>query len=214
MRGFSTGVAMAGSVLILLIAGGCGTTPESGPVQLTAASTRPTSPPNASRTGSPTPSSTPPAPSNVTSPATPAPSPAMATLTGSVKDGQLQAVVWAGMSAQGPLYPVTLMLDTGAQHTMVNGYFMKAVGDTPTGQTTTYAGIGGNEQVAFWPDVWVFPHDKAVNPIIAGQTEPDGVNRSALGPEGVMILLGQDVIQDGVLTQDGNAWSLEYPAQS
>lgn len=138
---------------------------------------------------------------------------AVATLAGTIKSNQLQAVVWAGLSPQGPLYPVTLMVDTGAEHTMVSGHFFQAAGDRATGQTTTYAGIGGTEQVGFWPSVWVFPHDKPVDPIIAGRTEPGGVNRTALGSESVTILLGQNIIQTGTLTQDGTTWTFTYPAR-
>lgn len=138
---------------------------------------------------------------------------AMTTIRGTIRNGQLQTIVWAGASPTGPLYPVTLMVDTGAMHTMVSGHFWQAMGDQPTGATTTYAGIGGNETVGFWPHVYVYPQDKAMNAIIANVTEPGGINRSALGPEGVVILLGQDVIAQGTLTQSGTSWSLTYPVQ-
>lgn len=141
------------------------------------------------------------------------PNSGLAQLKGTIKNGQLQAVVWVSVSPTSQRYPVTLMLDTGAEHTMVSGYFFKSAGDTPTGQTTTYAGIGGNERVGFWPNVWVFPQNQAKNPVIAGQTEPGGLNRTALGSESVIILLGQDVIQTGKLTQNGTRWTFTYRPQ-
>lgn len=186
----------------------CGTTQQA---QFNSPSTRSSSS-NSARTPTTSPTTTihaMPTPRATSTPTASAPT--TDTLRGTIKNGQLQTVVWVGLSPQGPLYPVSLMLDTGAEHTMVSGNFFKAAGDTPTGQTTTYAGIGGNEQVGFWPNVWVFPQDRPVDPIIAGQTEPGGLNRSMLGSESIIVLLGQDVIQTGQLTQKGMAWTLQYP---
>ena len=135
----------------------------------------------------------------------------LAQLHGTIKNGQLQTVVWAGISPNGPLYPVSLMVDTGAVTTMVSGRFFQACGDQPTGQTGVFSGIGGNTTVQYWPSVWVFPQDKPINPIIAGSTAPGGVNRSVLGPEGVIVLLGQNVISQSTLVQTGVNWTLTYP---
>ncbi len=143
--------------------------------------------------------------------ALPAPSSDFAQLHGTIKNGQLQTVVWAGISPNGPLYPVTLMVDTGAVTTMVSGRFFQACGDQPTGQTGVFSGIGGNTTVQYWPNVWVYPQDKPVHPIIAGGTDPGGVNRSVLGPEGIIILLGQNVISQSTLVQNGVHWTLTYP---
>lgn len=137
----------------------------------------------------------------------------LAQLHGTIKNGQLQTVVWAGISPNGPLYPVSLMVDTGAVTTMVSGRFFQACGDQPTGQTGVFSGIGGNTTVQYWPSVWVFPQDKPINPIIAGSTAPGGVNRSVLGPEGVIVLLGQNVISQSTLVQNGTKWTLTYPVQ-
>ncbi len=137
----------------------------------------------------------------------------VAQLSGTITNGQLQTTVWVGLSPQGPLYPVLLMVDTGAQTTMVSGHLWQAMGDQPTGQTATFSGIGGNESVGYWPNVYVYPQDKATHAIIAGGTEPGGIFRSVLGPEGISILLGQNIISTGSLTQQGSAWTLTYPVQ-
>lgn len=134
-------------------------------------------------------------------------------LSGTIHNGQLQTTVWVGIHPNGPLYPVKMMVDTGAQHTMVSGNFFQAAGDAATGQTTTYAGIGGNETVGFWPGIWVYPQDEPVDPLIGGATEPGGLNRSMLGSESIIVLLGQNVIQQGTLTQNGTQWTLRYPNQ-
>lgn len=185
---------------LLLCLSGCGTSAQSRPV-------------------SPTPSVDTIAPSS--HPTTPASKPLQApvvhmssdtaTLSGTIQNSQLQTVVWAGMTPTGPLYPVGLMVDTGATHTMISGKFWQAMGDHPNNATTTFAGIGGNETVRYWPAVYVYPTDHARNPIIDGATEPGGVNRSALGPEGIIILLGQDIISTGTLVQKGTHWTLTYP---
>lgn len=157
---------------------------------------------------------TPPTVKTTTTPPTTAPNGMpLDTLHGTIQNGQLQTIVWAGLSPSGPLYPVALMVDTGAQDTMVSGNFWKAMGDQPTGQPSSFSGIGGSETVQWWPNVWVYPQDKPINPIIAGGTEPGGINRSVLGPEGIIILLGQNIISTGTLTQDGNYWTLKYPVQ-
>ena len=137
----------------------------------------------------------------------------VAQLSGTITNGQLQTTVWVGLSPQGPLYPVLLMVDTGAQTTMVSGHLFQSMGDAPTSQTGTFSGIGGNESVGYWPNVYIYPQDKAVDPIIAGGTEPGGIFRSVLGPEGISILLGQNIIQTGSLTQQGSKWTLTYPVQ-
>lgn len=136
--------------------------------------------------------------------------PARRQIHGTIIDGQLQTTVWAGVSPNGPLYPVALMVDTGAVQTMVSGRFWRAMGDRPTVGTATFSGIGGTEQVRYWPHVWVFPKDQPIDAVIAGATEPGGVNRSMLGPEGIIVLLGQDVISRGVLTQNGGRWTFKY----
>ena len=137
----------------------------------------------------------------------------VAQLSGKIVNGQLQTTVWVGLSPQGPLYPVLLMVDTGAQTTMVSGHLFQAMGDQPTGQTATFSGIGGNESVGYWPNVWIYPQDKATHAIIAGGTEPGGIFRSVLGPEGISILLGQNIISTGSLTQQGSHWTLTYPVK-
>lgn len=139
--------------------------------------------------------------------------PGMAELTGTIKNGQLQTIVWASISANGPWYPVLLMVDTGAQTTMVSGAFFKACGDQPTGQTATFSGIGGNEKVAYWPHVWLAPTSSGAQPIFANQVEPGGVGRSMLGNDGITILLGQNVLTSGTLTQSGTTWTLIYPVE-
>ena len=146
-------------------------------------------------------------------PVTPTLPAGVAQLSGKIVNGQLQTTVWVGLSPQGPLYPVLLMVDTGAQTTMVSGHLFQAMGDQPTGQTATFSGIGGNESVGYWPNVYIYPQDKAVDPIIAGGTEPGGIFRSVLGPEGISILLGQNIISTGSLTQQGSAWTLTYPVK-
>ena len=137
----------------------------------------------------------------------------VAQLSGKIVNGQLQTTVWVSLAPQGPLYPVLLMVDTGAQTTMVSGHLFQAMGDQPTGQTGTFSGIGGNESVGYWPNVYIYPQDKAIDPIIAGGTEPGGIFRSVLGPEGISILLGQNIISTGSLTQQGSAWTLSYPVK-
>ena len=140
-------------------------------------------------------------------------SPAMAVISGTIQNAELQTTVWAGLSPNGPLYPVALMVDTGAVHTMISGKFWRAMGDRPNQGTTTFAGIGGSETVRYWPSVYVYPTDQPRHPIIDGATEPGGVQRSALGPDGIIILLGQDVISTGTLVQTGTHWTLTYPVQ-
>lgn len=136
----------------------------------------------------------------------------LATIHGTIVNGQLQAMVWVGANPT-HLFPVLMMVDTGAMHTMVSGTAWLDMGDTPTGATTTYAGIGGNETVGFWPNVYVYPNDNTANPIIANQIEPGGVHRTSLGSEGIIVLLGQDVIGQGTLVQSGSHWSLTYVVQ-
>ena len=136
----------------------------------------------------------------------------LATIHGTIVNGQLQAMVWVGANPH-DLFPVLMMVDTGAIHTMVSGSAWTNMGDTPTGATTTYAGIGGNETVGFWPHVYVFPHDNPSNAILLNATEPGGVYRTPLAADGIIVLLGQDVIDHGTLVQTGTTWSLTYVVQ-
>lgn len=138
------------------------------------------------------------------------PAPGVWTLRGTIRQGQLVTRVWAGVSPNGPIYPVRLMVDTGAVHTMVSGNFWQAMGDQPTGQTETFQGIGGQETVGLWPHVWVFPQDSPSHPLIANATEPGGLNRSMLQGYGVLVLLGQDILSQGTLTQNGDTWQFTY----
>lgn len=133
------------------------------------------------------------------------------TLHGTIVNGQLVTTVWAAAHAQGPYYPVRLMVDTGAMTTMIGGNFWTAMGDPPLpGQTSIISGIGGNETVDYWAHVWVLPQDGPGHPLLADTIEPGGLNRSMLRADGIMVLMGQNVLSRGTLVQKGTTWTFTY----
>lgn len=172
----------------------------------------------------PTPtSSAPPSPTHSTAPASSSPAPSSSTtalpagyyeISGTVQNGALVTTVWMGPTPF-HMYPVRLMVDTGAVHTMINAPFALAAGCTNEGNPETFAGIGGNETVDQYGPINVYP--KRVGEPDSGllymQTEPGGLGRTAVGQSGVMILLGQNVIDTGTLTQNGDTWTFVYPGQ-
>lgn len=179
----------------------------------------------------PTPSSTSPTPTQTSTsptPVTSSPAPASSSpnqsanslppgfyeINGTVQNGELVTTVWMGPTPF-HMYPVRMMVDTGAVHTMINAPFALAAGCTNEGNPETFAGIGGNETVDQYGPINVYP--KRVGEPDSGllymQTEPGGLGRTAVGQSGVMILLGQNVIDTGTLTQNGDTWTFVYPGQ-
>lgn len=135
-------------------------------------------------------------------------------ISGTVQNGALVTTVWMGPSPF-HMYPVRMMVDTGAVHTMINAPFALAAGCTNEGQPETFAGIGGDETVDQYGPVDVYPQrvGEPDSGLLYMQTEPGGLGRTAVGQDGVMILLGQNVIDTGTLTQSGNTWTFVYPGQ-
>lgn len=135
------------------------------------------------------------------------------TIHGMIENTKLTTQVWAATSPNGPLVPENLVIDTGAFHTMISGYFWRSLGDHPTGQTEQISGVGGTATVDFWPNVWVFPTDSPTDPLLAGAVEPGGMYQSpALRLTGV-VLIGQDVLSQGQLVQTGTTWTFTYTPQ-
>lgn len=135
------------------------------------------------------------------------------TLTGQLQNNQIVIRVWVGLSPQGPLYPFQALVDTGAVHTMVSGRAWAAMGAAPTGQQSSFSGVGGSESVGYWPDVYVYPQDYPAHALLAGVTEPGGIGRTTLPAEGIAVLLGQDWLQGARLTESGTTWTLTYQPQ-
>lgn len=166
---------------------------------------------------SPAPSTTATTSTNATTPANAAPtansgSPwsGWESIHGTIVDGQLQATVWASTSPFGPYRPITLMVDTGATHTMVNGSYWQFIGSSATGQTATFTGVGGSQTVGFWTSIYVWPGPALSMPLLYDATEPGGVGHMAIGSEGIVVLLGQDVLSHGQLVQTGDRWQFTY----
>ncbi len=129
---------------------------------------------------------------------------------GTIVDGQLQATVWASTSPFGPYRPITLMVDTGATHTMVNGSYWQSIGSSATGQTATFTGVGGSQTVGFWTSIYVWPGPALSMPLLYDATEPGGVGHMMIGSEGIVVLLGQDILSHGQLVQNRDTWQFTY----
>lgn len=180
------------------------------------ASSSPSTRPSSSTTST-TPSSSTPSSSTRSSSSTPSSikgengitlSSTYAQLQGKVKNNQLTTTVWLTPTHGTNLHPVTLQVDTGAQYTMISGQMFQSLGGQQTARKQQFSGIGGTTTEQYWGPVYLYTDPaKAQSPLINGTPVPGGLGRTVTGQDGVTILLGENILKQGRLVQNGSTWT-------
>lgn len=126
-----------------------------------------------------------------------------------VSKPRLDAITSAGQTPPAPV-PCKALVDTGASHTCIDPSVTAALGLTPTGSVQVITPSTGATPVV------VETYDVALHIVFSGSQfhskNPATVSSSALAHQGFSVLLGRDVLADGMLIYDGqhNVFTLAF----